>query len=136
MTHSALKRTERLFDSLEQRWERVRTQRRVATTLVVVFVPIEARSRKGKSKINLLKDGVKFLIIIMKITTLFSPMRVFFPTSLAFFTAGVVRYSWFYATTGKFSEMAGVMFITAILVFLIGLVSEQITSVHYSPFRH
>ncbi len=104
--------------------------------LPIVFVPIEARSRKGKSKINLIRDGVKFLIIIMKITTLFSPMRVFFPTSLAFFTAGIVRYSWFYATTGNFSGMAGVMFITAILIFLIGLVSEQITSVHYSLFRH
>lgn len=103
--------------------------------LPVVFVPIDARQRKGSSKIHFLKDGLKFLVIIMKITTLFSPMRVFFPISLLFFTLGLGRYVWFYANTGRFSEMAGVLFVTAFLIFLIGLVSEQITSVHYSLFR-
>lgn len=104
--------------------------------LPVVFVPIDARKRKGLSKINLMKDGLKFLVIIMKITTLFSPMRVFFPISLMFFSAGIGRYTYFYLKTHQFSEMAGVLFITSFLIFLIGLVSEQITSVHYSLFRH
>ena len=103
--------------------------------LPVIFVPIDARQRKGKSKIHLVKDGLKFLVIIMKITTLFSPMRVFFPASLVFFATGLARYTYFYVITGQFSAMAGVLFITAILIFLIGLISEQITSVHYSLFR-
>jgi len=98
----------------------------------VGFVPITVRPRKGKSKIRLIRDGIRFLVIIMRITSLFSPMRVFFPASMLFFLLGVIRYVWFYLQTGAFSNMAGVLFITAILVFLIGLISEQITALHYS----
>lgn len=97
----------------------------------VMFVPIRAGQRKGKSKISLIRDGIRFSVVIMKVTTLFSPMRVFFPASVFFFLLGFFRYIYFYLSTGKFSEMAGVMFITAILVFLIGLVSEQINALHY-----
>ncbi len=101
----------------------------------VGFIPIEARRRQGKSKIRLLRDGIRFLVIIMRITTLFSPMRVFFPVSLFFFLAGVTRYLWFYLETGNFSNMAGVLLISAVLIFLIGLVSEQITALHYGFSR-
>lgn len=97
----------------------------------VAFVPIKARSRQGKSKINFIRDGIRFLVIIMKLTTLFSPMRVFFPLSVLFLLLGLVRYIYFYWQTGGFSNMAGVMFTTAVLVFLIGLVSEQVTALHY-----
>jgi glycosyltransferase involved in cell wall biosynthesis len=97
----------------------------------VDFVPIKARQRVGKSKISLFRDGVRFLVIIMKIATLFSPMRFFLPLSLLFFLLGLGRYVYYFWMTDSFSNMAGVMFITAALVFLIGLVSEQITAVHY-----
>lgn len=97
----------------------------------VLFVPIKAHKRIGKSNISFMKDGIRFLVVIMKVATLFSPMRLFFPASLLFFLLGLFRYSYFYLKTGNFSEMAGVMFITAILVFLIGLISEQITALHY-----
>ncbi|MES9901311.1 MAG: glycosyltransferase family 2 protein [Sedimenticola sp.] len=97
----------------------------------VVFVPIRALPRKGKSKISFVRDGIRFMVVIMKVTTLFSPMRLFFPASLMFFLLGLGRYLYFYWQTGSFSSMAGVMFITAMLVFLIGLVSEQITALHY-----
>jgi len=101
----------------------------------VGFIPIKVKPRRGKSKINLVKDGVRFLVIIMKMTTLFSPMRVFFPLSMFFFLLGLGRYLYFYWHTGGFSNMAGVMFVTAVLVFLIGLVSEQITALHYGISR-
>lgn len=98
----------------------------------VSFIPIKARQRVGKSKISLIRDGIRFLVIILKVTTLFSPMRFFFPTSLIFFLLGLGRYIYFYFTTGgNFSNMAGVLFITAVIIFLIGLVSEQITAMHY-----
>lgn len=98
----------------------------------VLYIPISAKQRVGKSKINLVRDGIRFLVIVLKVTTLFSPMRFFFPTSLVFFLLGLGRYVFFYiATGGSFSNMAGVFFITAVLVFLIGLVSEQITAMHY-----
>ncbi|MEJ1408674.1 MAG: glycosyltransferase family 2 protein, partial [Candidatus Sedimenticola sp. (ex Thyasira tokunagai)] len=101
----------------------------------VIFVPIRALPRKGKSKISFVRDGIRFLVVIMKVTTLFSPMRLFFPASLMFFLLGLGRYLYFYWLTGSFSSMAGVMFITAMLVFLIGLVSEQITALHYGISR-
>ena len=101
----------------------------------VAFTPIRAGERKGKSKISLIKDGIRFLVIIMKMTTLFSPMRVFFPASLAFFLLGLARYIYFYWQTGNFSNMAGLLFTTAVLIFLIGLVAEQVTALHYGLSR-
>ncbi len=98
----------------------------------VGFVPIEVRPRKGKSKIHLVRDGIRFMVIIMRMTTLFSPMRVFFPMSMLFLLTGIIRYFWFYWQTGNFSTMAAVLFITSVLIFLIGLISEQITALHYA----
>lgn len=97
----------------------------------VAFIPIKARSRVGKSKISFFRDGIRFMVIIMKITTLFSPMRFFFPASLLLFLMGFSRYLYFYWSTGGFSSMAGIMFIASMLVFLIGLISEQITALHF-----
>ncbi len=95
------------------------------------FIPIKARKRTGRSKINFVRDGIRFLVIIMKVTTLFSPMRVFLPLGMLFFMAGMLRYLFFYIQSGHFSQMAGVLFITSVLVFLIGLISEQITAIHF-----
>lgn len=101
----------------------------------VAYVPIKARSRIGKSKINLVRDGIRFLVIVMKITTLFSPMRFFLPASLFFFVLGLGRYLYVYWFSGQFSNMAGVLFVTSVLVFLIGLISEQVTALHYGISR-
>lgn len=103
--------------------------------LSVAYVPIRARSRVGKSKINLARDGVRFLVIVMKVTTLFSPMRLFLPVSVVFFLLGLGRYLYFYMQTNQFSNMAGVLFVTSVLIFLIGLVSEQVTALHYASSR-
>lgn len=101
----------------------------------VAYVPIKARARVGKSKINLLRDGIKFLVIVMRVATLYSPMRVFLPLGMLFFALGLGRYLYFYMRTGQFSSMSGVLFVTSVLIFLIGLVSEQITALHYGLSR-
>jgi hypothetical protein len=101
----------------------------------VAFVPIEARKRIGKSKISFVRDGLRFLVIIMRVTTLFSPMRLFLPLGLLFFGLGLGRYIYFYIQTNQFSNMAGVLFVTSVLIFLIGLVSEQMTALHYGLSR-
>jgi len=98
----------------------------------VGFEPVQTRARQGKSKIHFFRDGIRFMVIIMKMTTLYSPMRVFFPLSVLFFILGLARYLYFYFQTGNFSNMAGVMFVTSVLIFLIGLVSEQVNSLHYA----
>jgi glycosyltransferase involved in cell wall biosynthesis len=101
----------------------------------VAYVQIKARKRVGKSKINLLRDGMRFLVIIMKVSTLFSPMRLFLPLGLLFFSLGLGRYLYHYFQTNQFSNMSGVLFVTSVLIFLIGLISEQITALHYGLSR-
>ena len=94
----------------------------------VGFHPIEARPRIGTSHIRPLRDGLRFLLIIFRIATLYSPLKIFVPASAALFTTGIAYYSYTYITDGRFTNMSALLFITAVIVFLIGLVSEQITA--------
>ncbi len=98
----------------------------------VGYVPIEAKQRIGKSHIRLIRDGYRFLLILFKIGTLYSPLKIFVPISLVFFTTGVGYYLYTYFTEARFTNMAMLLLTTSVLVFLIGLVSEQITSLVYS----
>jgi len=97
----------------------------------ITYVPIDAGVRRGKSKIHLIKDGIRFFVIILKIGALFSPMRLFLPVSFLFFVTGLAYYSYTYLAYGRFTNMSALLFITAILTFLIGIVSEQVSSLHY-----
>lgn len=99
--------------------------------LPVAYIPIRAAQRSGKSHIRLLQDGARFFIIILKIGALFSPMRFFLPLSLVVFMTGILYYGYTYATMGRFTNMSAVLFIYALLIFLIGVLSEQISALHY-----
>jgi glycosyltransferase involved in cell wall biosynthesis len=99
----------------------------------VTYVPIEAGKRIGKSHIQPLQDGLRFLLIIFKIGTLYSPLKLFCPVSAAFFVTGLSHYLYTYFTATRFTNMSALMFTTSVLVFLIGLVSEQITQLIYRP---
>ena len=95
----------------------------------VGYVPIQASKRQGRgSHIRPLRDGVRFLLIIFKIATLYSPLKIFLPISAGFFLLGVGRYVQTYLSSHTFTNMSALLFITSVLVFLIGLVSEQITT--------
>ena len=96
------------------------------------YVAIVARKREGKSHINLTRDGIRFLLIIFKVGTLYSPLKLFLPISLTFFLTGLGYYSYTYAAMGRFTNMSGLLFTTAVVIFLIGLVSEQITALMYN----
>ena len=98
----------------------------------VAYVPITASKRVGKSHIHPLRDGVRFLLIIFKVGTLYSPLKIFFPISVVFFLLGLGRYLYTFITSHQFTVMSALMFITAMLVFLIGLVSEQITNLVFT----
>ena len=97
----------------------------------VAYVPIPVSQRIGKSHIRPLRDGVRFLLIIFKIATLYSPVKLFAPASLCFFLSGVGYYAYTFSTQGRFTNMSLLLFSAAVIVFLIGLVSEQITSLTY-----
>lgn len=98
----------------------------------VGFVPITAARRVGKSHIRPLRDGVRFLAIIFKIATLYSPLKVFLPISALFFATGLGYYAYTYATMGRFTNMSLLVFSASVIIFLIGLISEQITALTYS----
>lgn len=94
----------------------------------VAYVPITASRRIGRSHIRPFQDGVRFLLIIFKVATLYAPLKIFLPISLIFFVLGLGWYVHTFLSTHHFSVMSALLFITAVLVFLIGLISEQITN--------
>jgi glycosyltransferase involved in cell wall biosynthesis len=97
----------------------------------VCFEPIEADMRAGSSKIRLARDGVKFLMIALKIVTLFSPLRVFLPISIASFLAGAAYAAWTIVTQSHVANSSVLLIMLAVVVFLVGLVSEQIAALRF-----
>jgi glycosyltransferase involved in cell wall biosynthesis len=97
----------------------------------VTFEPIQARTRVGQSKIRLARDGGRFLIIIFKIVTLFSPLRIFLPISLASFGVGAMYALWTIATQRHVTNSSVLLILFAVVVFLVGLVSEQISALRF-----
>lgn len=97
----------------------------------VAYVPITALKRVGSSHIRIVRDGLRFALIILKIGTLYSPFKLFLPVSAGFFTLGLGYYIYTFVASGRFTNMSALLFITAVLAFLIGIVSEQITVLVY-----
>ena len=97
----------------------------------VAYIPIKAAKRIGKSHIRLFKDGIRFLLIIFKIGTLYSPLKLFLPVSLVFFLTGMGYYLYTFITMVRFTNMSALLLTTSVIIFLIGLVSEQITQLMY-----
>jgi glycosyltransferase involved in cell wall biosynthesis len=101
----------------------------------VAFEPIEARQRSGNSKIRFARDGTRFLLILLKIVTLFSPLRIFLPISIVAFGTGTVYGIWNMIVTGKIPNGAVILILFAVIVFLVGLISEQIASLRFEGPR-
>jgi Glycosyltransferases involved in cell wall biogenesis len=97
----------------------------------VAYEPIKAGQRVGKSHIKPLKDGVRFLLIIFKIATLYSPLKLFFPASAFFFIIGCANYARTFLMEGRLTNGSALMWSASVIVFLIGLISEQITALTY-----
>ncbi|MFB1490583.1 MULTISPECIES: glycosyltransferase family 2 protein [unclassified Thiocapsa] len=97
----------------------------------VGYVPIHAAQRQGTSHLRPFRDGVRFLLIMFKVATLYSPLKLFFPVSAAFFATGLGYYLYTFLTLGRFTNMSALLFTAAIVVFMMGLISEQITALNY-----
>jgi glycosyltransferase involved in cell wall biosynthesis len=94
----------------------------------VLFVPITARARVGASKIRPLRDGFRFILIIFKIVTLYAPLRVFAPISLVSLFAGIAYGIWNVLKFDKIPMGSALLIQLGVVVFLFGLISEQIAS--------
>jgi glycosyltransferase involved in cell wall biosynthesis len=97
----------------------------------VGYVPIKAAKRIGQSHLKITKDGLRFFLIIFKITTLYAPLKIFFPISAIFAISGLFNYGYTYITTDRFTNMSALLLIVSIIIFIMGLLSEQITVLMY-----
>jgi glycosyltransferase involved in cell wall biosynthesis len=97
----------------------------------VAFEPVQARQRRGQSKIRLARDGARFFVIILKIVTLFSPLRIFLPVSAAAFVLGAGYALWTIYWQSHVANSSVLLIMFAVIVFLVGLVSEQISTLRF-----
>jgi glycosyltransferase involved in cell wall biosynthesis len=97
----------------------------------VAYVSIPVAARIGRSHIRPVRDGIRFLLIIFKIATLYSPLKLFAPAGLGFFLLGLGYYAYTFTSEHRFTNMSALLLSAAVIVFLIGLISEQITSLTY-----
>ena len=99
----------------------------------VAYEPIHAAQRvdDSNSHIHIVKDGIRFLLIIFKVGTLYSPLKLFFPIAVSVFLTGLSYYGYTFFTAGRFTNMSALMFSTSLIIFMVGLVSEQITALMY-----
>ena len=97
----------------------------------VQYVPIRAARRIGRSHIRPLRDGIRFALIIFRIGTLYSPLKIFFPISILIGMMGLANYAYTFLTQGRFTNMSALLLLAGLFVFLIGLVAEQITALMY-----
>ena len=96
------------------------------------YIPITTQRRKfGSSHIKLVRDGVRFFMIITRMCTLYSPMRVFLPVSFSIFALGLIRYIYSFITQHRFTNMSALLFIASIIIFMMGLISEQICQMRF-----
>lgn len=96
------------------------------------YVPVNVRARKqGRSRIKLIQDGTRFFMIIVRICTLYSPMRVFLPVSFSLFVTGLLWYAYTFWSGGRFTNMSALLFTTAIIIFMMSLISEQISQMRF-----
>jgi glycosyltransferase involved in cell wall biosynthesis len=98
----------------------------------VKYIPITARPRhKGSSNIKPIQDGVRFFMMIIRICTLYSPMRVFLPVSFILFLLGSFRYLYSFVTEGRFTNMSALLYVSSIIIFMMSLISEQICQLRF-----
>lgn len=97
----------------------------------VAYLPIRTAQRIGRSHLKPVRDGLRFLLIVFRVGTLYAPLKIFLPIAGALFATGLSYYGYTYTTSGRFTNMSALLFIASLLIFLIGLVSEQITMLLY-----
>lgn len=98
----------------------------------VAYEPIEVRRRAGRSHLRIWREGGRFMLIIFKIGALYSPLKLFLPISAFLFVSATLLYGYTYSSEGRFTNMSALLYMTSLLTFLIGIVSEQITNLMFA----
>lgn len=98
----------------------------------VGYEPVDVQPRRGTSHLNIWREGLRFMLIIFRTGTIYSPLKLFAPISGLLFLAASALYAYTFATEGRFTNMTALLYMTSLLTFMIGLVSEQITNLMFS----
>lgn len=101
----------------------------------VTYIPIHAAKRIGKSHIKPIKDGIRFFLIIFKIATLFSPLKMFLPIAVVLFLMATGWYGYTMYAFHRFTNMSALLYTGSVMIFLMGLISEQITALMYKDYK-
>lgn len=104
---------------------------RAGYSVSYLTIDVAQRQHDSPSHIRPLQDGIRFLLIIFKVGTLYSPLKLFLPIAFMVFVTGLSYYGYTYVTVGRFTNMSALMFSTSLIIFMVGLVSEQITALMY-----
>jgi len=98
----------------------------------IKYVPIKTCKREtGNSNISLFRDGVRFFMIIIRICTLYSPMRIFLPVSFLMFVLGLGRYAYTFIAEGRFTNVSALLLVSSVIIFMMSLISEQICQMRF-----
>ena len=101
----------------------------------ICYIPVDVSERQGNSHINPFTDGLRFILIIFKVGVLYAPLKIFALTSLLFFISGLGYYFYTFTTQSRFTNMSMLLFISSIIILLIGMISEQLTVLLYSSSK-
>jgi glycosyltransferase involved in cell wall biosynthesis len=103
----------------------------------IKYIPIKTCKREtGSSNISLFRDGVRFFMIIIRICTLYSPMRIFLPVSFLMFLLGLGRYAYTFITEGRFTNVSALLLVSSVIIFMMSLISEQICQMRFERREH
>jgi glycosyltransferase involved in cell wall biosynthesis len=94
----------------------------------VTFVPITVKKRIGKSTVKPIKDGMDTALLIVRLTTLLDPFRVFGPVAAVFFLGGVVRGAYYIKFGSGLSTAALFLLVSSVIIFFFGLLADQVAS--------
>ncbi len=99
----------------------------------VAYEPIHVAQREGTtSHIRPLRDGLRFLLIIFKIATLYSPLKLFVPASALFFLLGCANYAYTFTTHGRLTNMSTLLWSAAVIVFLCSEAASNVAGAAWS----
>jgi glycosyltransferase involved in cell wall biosynthesis len=101
----------------------------------VAYIPIEVNKRIGKSTVSI-GTGIDTLILILRIAVLFDPLRLFIPISVSIGLVGAVwNIPYFLSGRGIISTGSTMTILTAVLVFGLGLLCDQISQLRLERYE-
>ncbi len=95
----------------------------------VKYVPIKTEKRIGKSKLRPFRNGFEFILLIMRTTVLFDPLKVFLPISLISAGLGTLDALYYVIFHTSISKSSLLLIFSGLLIFCFGLLADQVSAI-------